>query len=304
MPDDADWDDWRVFLAVARGGGLQRAAEHLRLDPSTVSRRIARLEAAKGARLFERAGRSLALNETGAALMTYAEEMEALVYQAQGALSDLDPRIEGTVRLGAPEGLGSGFLAGALGAATAEFPGLEIELVALPQSYSLASREVDIAITLEPPATGRVATARLTDYLLALYASPAWLAAHGPVTALADLRGRPLAGYIDALIFTDELRYLKFGPVTLSPTLRSTSVIAQGEMVRAGAAAGILPRFIAERCGGLVRLLPEAVALRRTYWISVHDDLRRIRRIRAIIDWVTARVRTERRLFLGEGGTA
>lgn len=299
MPDEADWDDLRIFLAVARGGGLQRAAEHLRLDPSTVSRRIARLEAGQGARLFERAGRALALNETGAALVTYAEEIEALVYQAQGALSDLDPRIEGAVRLGAPEGLGSAFLAGALGGLAADYPGLEIELVALPQSYSLASREVDVAITLEPPRTGRVASARLTDYLLALYAAPDWLAAHGPVATLADLHGRPQTGYIDALIFTDELRYLKFGPQTLVPTLRSTSVIAQGEMVRSGAAAGILPHFVAERLGGLVRLVPDEVALVRSYWISVHDDLRRIRRVRALIDWVTTRVRAERRLFLG-----
>lgn len=300
MPDAADWDDLRIFLCVARGGGLQRAADQLGLDPSTVSRRIARLEAAQGARLFERAGRSLALNETGVALMTYAEEIEALVYQAQGALSDLDPKIDGSVRLGAPEGLGSAFLAGALGGLAADYPGLEIELVALPQSYSLASREVDVAITLEPPRTGRVASAKLTDYLLALYAAPEWIATHGPVTTLADLRDRPQTGYIDALIFTDELRYLKFGTVALSPTLRSTSVIAQGEMVRSGAAAGILPRFVAERLGGLVRLLPDEVALVRSYWISVHDDLRRIRRVRALIDGVTERVRTNRRLFLGE----
>lgn len=294
-----DWDDLRIFLQLARTGRMAGAGRALGIDDTTVGRRVARLEKEVGASLVARAGRRTVITEQGQTLAQAAEEIESIVLRKIVGLGENEMQVAGRVRIGAPEGLGVGYLAQRLAELSATNPLLETELVALPRTYSLASREVDIAITLDRPGPGQVSVKKLTDYTLGLYGTPAYFARLGRPSALAELKGHVLAGYIPDLLFTNALNFSAADTgLDVTPVIRSTSVIAQVNAVLCGAAIGVLPTFLAARHAELEPLLPDAFRLTRSYWVSVHDDLKRLNRIRAVLDAITAKVRADRPIFI------
>jgi DNA-binding transcriptional LysR family regulator len=163
-----NWDDVRIFLAVARAGQILGAARRLELNHATVSRRLAALEEALGAKLFRRHTAGSELTAAGARFLGTAERMEADMIAARSELAGEDEEVSGNVRIGAPDGFGVAYLAPRLGRLTAEYKQLSIQLVPVPRSFSLSRREADIAITVERPAEGRLVAAKLVDYSLGL----------------------------------------------------------------------------------------------------------------------------------------
>src|SRR5690606_31694505 len=186
-----NWDDVRIFLAVARSGQILGAARRLELNHATVSRRIGALEAGLGAKLFRRLTTGSELTPAGERFLEIAERMEADMIAARAEISGEGEDVSGTVRIGAPDGFGVAYLAARLGALTARHRELQIHLVPVPRSFSLSRREADIAITVDRPTEGRLVAQKLVDYSLGLFASRAYAEAHGlPQTAagLADHR--------------------------------------------------------------------------------------------------------------------
>ena len=166
-----DWDDLRVFLAVARAESLSRAGKVLRLDPATVGRRILRLEEAMEARLFNKSPQGYALTESGPRLMDHALRAETAFVSAADDLRGASAGLTGQIRLGAPDGCANYLLPGVLSAIAAANPGLEVQIVALPRVFNLTRREADMAIAVSRPETGRLTVQKLTDYHLHLAAS-------------------------------------------------------------------------------------------------------------------------------------
>src|SRR5690606_20992184 len=163
-----DWDDMRFFLTVCRVGTLSAAADQLKVDHTTVARRISRLETALNAILFMRRNSGYEPTVAGEKLLLTAERMEAAMLSAEGELGDRDPSIGGVVRIGAPDGFGSFFLAPRMKEFCKANPLLEIELVATSRIFNLTKREADIAISLAMPQHGRVVGRKLVDYRLSL----------------------------------------------------------------------------------------------------------------------------------------
>ena len=124
-----NWDDLRIFLAVARAGQILGAARRLELNHATVSRRVTALEAALGTKLFRRLTTGTELTLEGERLLDVAERMEADLIAARADMADEGETVSGTVRIGAPDGFGVAFLASRLGGLTALHPGLAIQLV-------------------------------------------------------------------------------------------------------------------------------------------------------------------------------
>ncbi|MFC0284680.1 LysR family transcriptional regulator [Camelimonas abortus] len=288
-----DWDDLRYFLAVARAGRLTVAARRLGADHATVSRRVTALESALKAKLFERRPHGYQLTAQGERLLAKAEAIETQALAAQSEIGGADLTLSGAVRLGAPDGLGSTFLAPRIVALAARYPELEIQLVAMSRIPSLSKREADIAISLNPPREGRIVARRLGDYDLALYAAPEYLAAAPPVRTVADLFRHRIVGYIDDLIYAPELDYLDEVAKGLRPRIQSSSIMAQLAATEAGAGVCVLPRFMT---GGrrLQRVLPGEVKLTRSFWLVVHADLREVARIRAVMDFLVREIRAAR----------
>lgn len=287
-----DWDDLRVFLAVARAESLSAAGRVLRLDPATVGRRVARLEEAMAARLFARSAQGYALTEEGQRLLAHAIRAEQAVAAAGEEVRGDPGRLSGQVRIGAPDGVANFLLPQVTARICDENPGLEVQIIALPRVFNLSKREADMAITVSRPAAGRLSVQRLADYHLHLAASRDYLARHPPIRTLADLKGHRMIGYIPDLIFDKELDYLAETGVELV-TLASNSVSVQFNWLRAGAGVAIVHDFSLPAAPDLVRVLPGALSLSRSFYLIRHDDDRRVERLNRFAELLAQGVRRE-----------
>lgn len=291
-----NWDDVRIFLAVARTGQILAASKRLGLNHATLSRRLTSLEKALKTRLFVRRTNGCELTEEGGRFLISAERMEAEMLDVQASLGRVDAAISGTVRIGAPDGFGVSFLAPRLGRLTALHPELKIELVPVPRSFSLSQREADIAITIERPEQGRLVFSKLTDYSLGLYASKSYVEEHGRPDTVEALKAHRRIGYVEDLIFSPSLNFTGEVMRDWDASFAISSAIGQTEAVRSGAGIGILHDYIARGDAGLVRLLPE-VSIRRSYWTAFHENARQLARVKTVVEFLQETVAKERRMF-------
>ncbi len=286
-----DWDDLRVFLAVARTESLSAAGKRLKIDPATVGRRVARLEEALAARLFVKSPQGYALTEAGARLVPQAEAAEAAL-RGVGEGGQGPEGLTGLIRIGAPDGCANYLLPQVLVRICDANPGLEVQLVALPRVFNLSKREADMAIGVSRPEAGRLTVQKLTDYRLHLAASRGYLARHPPITSRADLKGHRLVGYIPDMIFDKELDYLaELG--LAAPPLASNSVSVQLNFLRAGAGVGVVHDFALPSAPDLTRLLPEEISLTRAFWLIRHADDARVARLNRFAEALVREARAE-----------
>ena len=256
-----DWNDLRSFLAVARSGRLTAAAQRLQVDHTTLSRRLGALEHALKAKLFDRSPSGYTLTEQGRRLLPTAEEMERLALAGQEKVGGSAALAEGTVRIGAPEGFGSYFLAPRIGTLKARHPHLLVQLVAQTAVFSLSRRDAHIALAGTPPPAGRLIVGKLTDYDLGLYAAPAYLDAHPPIRTPADLSAHLFVSYIGELLHFPELDFLQHVAPGGATSVESSNLLAQLRATLAGAGLCVLPAFLPREGKGLAR---QASPSRRT----------------------------------------
>ncbi|WP_066555506.1 LysR family transcriptional regulator [Croceicoccus bisphenolivorans] len=289
-----NWSDLQDFLAIARAGKLASAAEAAGVDPTTMGRRLRRLERALGQRLFEQTREGQVPTEAGEALLVKAEAMEraaAGIGEVAGGHGD---SITGTLRVALPEGFGSAFLARHLGEFAQTHPRLVIDLAITPGLLSPTKREADLAIVLSRPRSGPLIAGKLTDYALRLYASRKYLETHGTPHRTADLAsGHRLVGYVPDLLHMPELRHLDRLHPGLEPELRSSSINAQHQLVLSGAGLGVLHCFAADLDPDLVPIFPDE-RITRTYWLVTHRDTHQLERVQAFRNWLLRLVKRER----------
>ena len=286
-----DWDDLRVFLAVARTESLSAAGKRLKIDPATVGRRIARLEEATKARLFTKSPQGYALTEEGARLIPHAEAAERAALGAEESLSG-PGGLTGLIRLGAPDGCANYLLPQVLARICDANPGLEVQIVALPRVFNLSKREADMAIAVSRPEAGRLTVQKLTDYRLHLAASRDYLDKAPPIRTPQDLKAHRIIGYIPDMIFDKELDYLsEIGAEAVG--LGSNSVSVQLNWLRHGAGVGMVHGFAMPAAPELEKVLGDEVRLTRSFWLIRHADDRRVERLVRFADLLTQGVRRE-----------
>ncbi|MCD4659239.1 LysR family transcriptional regulator [Agrobacterium sp.] len=291
-----NWDDVRIFLAVARSGQILAASKRLGLNHATLSRRLTLLEQALKTQLFIRRTNGCEMTEEGQRFLGAAERMETEMLNAQANLGRVDTAVAGTVRIGAPDGLGVSFLAPRLGLLTARYPDLKIQLVPVPRSFSLSQREADIAITIERPEQGRLMFSKLTDYSLGLYASADYLAEYGTPDDVEALKRHRRIGYVEDLIFSPSLNYTGEIMRDWDAAFEISSATGQTEAVRSGAGIGILHNYIAGQYPELLRIMPH-ISISRSYWTAYHESARQLVRVRTVVDFLQELVAEERRIF-------
>ncbi|WP_019172390.1 LysR family transcriptional regulator [Pseudaminobacter salicylatoxidans] len=292
-----NWDDVRIFLAVARAGQILGAARRLELNHATVSRRIAALEEALKTKLFRRLTTGSELTPAGERFLDVAERMEADMIAARAEIAGEGDEVSGAVRIGAPDGIGVAFLAPRLGALTAQHKELKIQLVPVPRSFSLSRREADIAITVERPTEGRLVAGKLVDYTLGLFASRGYAGQHGLPKTPGELSDHRLVGYVPDLVVSPSLDYAaEFSP-NWNASFAISSSLGQVEAVCAGAGIGILHTFIARSRSELVPV-PAIKPIRRAYWLVYHESMRPLRRIQTVAGYITRAVEREKALFI------
>lgn len=292
-----DWDRVRIFLEVARTGQILGAAKRLKLNHATVARQLTALEEDLKTRLVNRATTGSSLTPAGITFLEAAERAESELLRVGSALAKASDRLEGTVRIGAPDGLGNYFLAAELGAFASANPGLRIQLEPLPRTFSLAKREADIVVMLERPEEGRLICTKLTDYSLSLYGADDYVRRSSPITAPSDLSRHLLVTYIDDIVYSPALNYSSNFEAMTEQRFECGSVMGQIEAVRAGHGVGILHDYAAARHPELRRILPSESFV-RSYWLISHPDTHDTPRVRAVHQHVVATVRRARNRFL------
>jgi DNA-binding transcriptional LysR family regulator len=296
-----DWDNLRVFLELTRSQGLVDAARKLGVDHSTVSRRMRRFEEQVGSQLFDRKNQGTTLTAEGYRLVEYAEKIESTVYAAAEELGGRNELLSGQVRLGATEGFGSFFLAPHLAYFGARHPHISVDLLPMPRFINLSKRESDISVALERPQSGNYVVTKLTDYVLRLYATPAYLAARAPIRSVGDLSQHRLIGYIDDLVFSEELRYKDNIAPEVPRAFRSTSVVAQYMAARSGQALAILPCFMAQQSEELVPVLEDQMEIVRSFWLVAASEQRHIARVSALWRYLRDVIEPNRDYLMGNG---
>ena len=292
-----NWDDGRLFLAVVRAGQMLGAAKSLGINQSTLSRRIAALEQNLGTSLLIRRTNGCEPTEDGEVLAASLERAEAEFLQASSLLDRPGPEISGTVRIGAPDGFGVSFLSPRLSRLADRHPNLTLQLVPVPQAFSLSKREADIAVMIGRPDHGRLVARKLTDYTLSLYAARTYVEAHGRPETADQLRDHRLIGYVEDLIFTPSLNYTTAFWSGWRSSIEISSATGQFEAVRSGAGIAVLHDYLAADHPDLVPVLPD-MSVKRAYWIVYHESLRGIARIKTATSFLTEAIQEEADRFV------
>ncbi len=292
-----DWDDAKFFLAVAREGQMLGAARRLGTSQARLSRRVAALEEAVGVRLLERTTKGCALTEDGRAFFETAERIEAELLGGIGRLQGRSGEVRGTIRIGAPDGFGSAFLAPRLHRLTSLYPELHVQLVPMPRSFSLSQREADLAVMVGRPDRGRLRVRRLTDYTLGCYASRDYIAERGQPGTVEDLAAHDLVGYVEDLVPSADFAYASEISGDWRARIEVSTAIGQLAAVKSGAGIGVLHDFMAADDPALVPVLPEH-RVTRAYWMAWHENMRVARRIQAVAEFIESEVQTARQSFM------
>jgi DNA-binding transcriptional LysR family regulator len=281
-----NWDNLRFFLAVARSQTASSAAKALGVDHTTVARRVRELEAVLQTVLFEKSrADGFTLTTEGERLLIYADSIESQVQLASEQFAGGATSLSGNVRIGTTEGFGSFFLAPQLAHFAAAHPSISIELLPVPHFLSLSKREADIAIVLERPERGQYVHIKLCDYRLKLYGTEEYIRRRR-VSRKAALSEHAFLSYVSDLAFSPELLYLDRTIPGASANLSTTSIVAQYQAALQGTALAILPCFMAEPDPRLKAVFPNDIAITRSFWLCCREDLRNIRRISALWDFL------------------
>ena len=294
----SDWGDYRYFLAVARAASLSAAARAMRVDQSTVGRRLAALEAQIGARLFDHTPEGYVLTAAGEGARAEVERLELGFLAVERRLAGGDARVEGVVRLAISETFANMFLIRHLGALHAQHPGLSLELLTGNQAVDLARREADVALRLgRAPRQPNLVARRLAVAGFALYASPRYLACKGRPRLRSGFQGHRIVSYGAALAMVPIGRWLSEHAGDAETILRVDSVASAHQAVAAGLGLGVLPCTFE---GQGVERVTTAVLGANPIWTVVHQDLVRNARVRAVRLFLEDLVHQERQTLAGK----
>jgi DNA-binding transcriptional LysR family regulator len=276
-----NWNDLVFFLELSRQGRLMPTARRLRVDHTTVSRRISELEKDLAVKLFERKPDGFVLTEDGHRLLSIAEKMETLGLSVMETIQAKPSELSGRVRIATMEGIAAYYLTEKLGEFNALHPEIMIELVTERHLINLSKREADISISFVPPIGPRLDVRKAGTFKLGLFASGVYLTKRGMPEDVAALAGHDFIDYVVDLISIAKVHWLLDVIEPEHVVFRSSSMAAQQNAIIAGRGIGLLPFFSTKPERRLIRVLPE-VSVERELFISVHEDIQFMGRVRAV----------------------
>ena len=276
-------DDLLVLLAVGRSGRYNIAAEELGLNHTTISRRIAALEQSIGGRVLARVAGGWELTDLGREALSAAEAVESAV-RSLTVHTGGEPALEGVVRISATDGFSAYIAAPAAAQVQRNHPNVAVEIVAATRRATQQRSGLDVEVVVGEPKVHRAKAIRLGDYCLGLYGARDYLVEHGTPTSIADLARYPLVYFIDSMLQVDDLDVATSFAPAMRESVTSTNVFVHVEATRAAAGIGLLPCFMADRHDDLVRVLPDAVAVRLTYWLVTRAETLRRPEVAAVVN--------------------
>lgn len=279
-----DWNDLKYFLAVARHGSTIAAGKALRLNQSTVQRRIVELEKRLGRKLVTRMASGYRLTDFGKELQPYAERIEAMVADFERHVADTGRDRSGVIRVTCPEPIVQR-MTSLIERFHARYPKLRVEFVMSDRYLDLSKGEADIAFRsgdTDDELVGR----KIADSVWAVYASRSYIERHGKPERVVDLSQHSLVSFDESMSKHRVAKWLRDVAPDAKIVARNNSVLGLMYAVKSGVGVGALPTAIADTESDLVRVLGPIPELARSWRLLAHPDLRRTPRIAAFFDFM------------------
>jgi len=285
MKADFNWDDTRIFLAIARAGTLSGAAEAMNMGIATLSRRLDRLEKSLSVPLFSRHQSGYRLTDDGEALLEHAEALE-YAGLAFGEMASLQGHVAGHVRLAPSDNLAAHYILPSLNALMDKHPDLRVEVLSGVQSVNLHRRDADLAIRMIKPDSGNLTLKRLGNVGFGLYGAAAYIktCAEGP--ADVAFSHAQYVGWPESHQHLPAAHWVTRMLRGRACRMEANTLLAQLAAVSAGIGLGVLPHFMA-RNNGLQCVNPQ-IGVDQTLWLVMHSDLANSRRVRVVADHLIA----------------
>ena len=282
-----DWNDLRHFLAVARAGTTLRAAKALKVSQSTTARRIAALEKALGVKLFDKRQSGYVPTEAGAALIETAEKVEAATSAFDGAASAHKRGLSGTVRFTCSEIAVSSLMMGALRAFREAYPSVRLELITTDRKLDLAAGEADVAFRAgTPPTEPTLVGRRLAIDTWSVYCTRSYVEKHGAPKGPDELERHAFFTLNEDFREVPIVEWVERNVPEKAIVMRQNTVGGLFGSVRSGLGVAAVPDFLAASDAELVRCFTPDVATQSEIWLVTHERLRRVPRVRALMDFL------------------
>lgn len=282
-----DWNDLKFFLAVARSGSTLSAAKLLRVNQSTVHRRIQELERRLGTEIVRRHPTGYRLTELGEYVLAYATQVEAAAMDFGRAVTAKSNETSGTVKVTCQEALGPRLIAARLiEKFNARYPDVRVEFVMSDTILELGTGEADIAIRAKRPEKGALVGRKIAESPWAVYASRSYVARHGRIDDPAQLDRHSVVIFSGPLRDHHAVRWIKSVAPNAHVAARANSLAALLPSVRSGAGIALMPTIVGENEKDLMRMLNLGPEMATPFYLLTHRDLRRTPRIRAFFDFI------------------
>lgn len=279
-----DWNDLRFLLAVARHGSTIAAADALKVNQSTVQRRLSALDATLGQPTVVRTRAGYALTAFGTALLPQARAVEAAADSLAAEAARLSGQAGGHLRITCPEPIVQRLMP-LIERFQRRHPEFQVELVTSDRYLDLAKGDADIAFRsgdTDADLIGR----KIADSIWAVYGSPAYLQRAGRPKDLEGLRFHRLVSLDEGMSRHRVVGWLSTAAPGARIVARASSILGMIQSVRSGVGLGALPANIADADPGLIRIFGPVPELTRTWKILTPKALRQEPRIVAFFNFV------------------
>ncbi|WP_051470104.1 LysR family transcriptional regulator [Fischerella sp. PCC 9605] len=303
---DTDWDDLRYFLAVARAESLSGAAKYLNVNYSTVLRRLGRLENRLRVRLFERLPSGYVMTPAGEILREQLRGVGDRIEAAQRQLTGLDLRLSGTIRLTSTDTLMHDLLMPHLVEFRKAHPGIQIQLAINNNFLSLSKREADVAVRPSNKPPEHLIGQRVGRIQTAVYASKTYLKRFTKrlSTEEPDWTDFDWVAPDEELAYLAQTKWMRQHVPEENIAMRVNSLAGMVEAVRHDMGVGLLLCLLAKPTRELVRVTEPIPKLDTQVWILTHPDLKSVTRVKALTDFLYARLTDSEFLIRNEQPTS
>ena len=286
-----DWNKARAFLVTAEEGSLSAAARALGMAQPTLGRQVDGLEQELGIVLFERVGRGLTLTPSGLELLEHVRDMGEAAGRVSMTALGQSQALEGTICISASETYAAVLLPPIIAKLRILEPGIQVEIVVANHASDLRRREADIAIRNFRPTEPDLIAKKIGDADAILYATPDYIEKIGNPTKPYDLRHADFVNMDHGGMMIKGLNTLGLGLTEANFPLLTESYLVMWELVRQGAAIGILDAHIGDADPVVRRVLPDLEPLVFPIWLVSHRELTTSSRIRRVYDFLAEELR-------------
>lgn len=290
-----NWEDMKVFLAIAGKGGLKKAADELGIHHTSCARRIKTFETALGITLFDRLPGGYALTEAGTALYQSAEIIRQEFNTIETVLVGRDLRLEGNICLTVPLGFALHLLMPDIRDFMIQYPEVTLEINMSYAMRDLAEREADVAIRLTNNPPGSLAGKRAVQMFSSAYASTEYLRTHDPIKNPENCHW---LGWGDAINHLDWAEKTNFRNIPVRGNMYSD--VLQLEAVNAHIGIASLPCFLGDSTPGIQRITDAKPVAGEWVWVLAHKDMVRNAKVRTLIDFLHASFQTHKDAIEGK----